>query len=117
MSQQSFFFGGKLHGPSEWVRHGPIFFDLPKIGLDMARIGYEGGAYQLQCATLAVQLCLKNSGPFRSQGAARAGSEFLMIFNTARVARRQFFFSVRLLRRFCLFESRACFCLWRYWRL
>ena len=44
-----------LHGPQTWVRHGLIFFDLPKLRLQMARIGNDGSACQPQCAILAVQ--------------------------------------------------------------
>ena len=28
----------ELHGPEKWVRRGPIFFDLSKMRLEMARI-------------------------------------------------------------------------------
>ena len=34
-----------------------VFVDVPKISLEMARVGREGSAYPLQCAILAVQLC------------------------------------------------------------
>ena len=33
------------------------FFDLPRMRLEMAEMGNEGGAHQPQCAILAVQPC------------------------------------------------------------
>ena len=46
----------KLHGPHRWVQHGPSFLDLPKIRLEMAGIGNEGGTSQLQCAIFSALL-------------------------------------------------------------
>ena len=49
-----------------------VFLDLPKIRLDMAWIGNEGGAYQLQCAMVVVQTLPLQSGPSGSPTLGRA---------------------------------------------
>ena len=44
-------------------------FDLPKVRLEMAGIGNEGSAYQLQCAILDVHptiLAVENLDPWQS---------------------------------------------------
>ena len=54
--------------PKRWARHGPMFFDLPKVRL--AGIGHEGN--QLQCAILAFAALPLASGPSRSPTLHRA---------------------------------------------
>ena len=49
-----------------------VFFDLPKIRMEMAGIGNEGCAYQLQCAIQAVLALPIHSGPSRSPTLGRA---------------------------------------------
>ena len=48
------------------VGEARFFFDLSKIRLEMARIGDEGSACQLQCVILVVQPCTIHSAPSRS---------------------------------------------------
>ena len=47
------FFCGKHHEPKRAFGMAEVFLDLPKIRLEMAGIGNEGGACQLLCAILA----------------------------------------------------------------
>ena len=52
----------KLFGPPKWVRLGPSFLHFPKVRLELAGLGIEGSAYQLQFAILAVLPCPPQSG-------------------------------------------------------
>ena len=56
------FLGTKLNGAPKSGFSMARFFDLLKITLEMAGTGNEGGAHQLRCAILAVQLCPNTLG-------------------------------------------------------